>query len=387
MKMPGRTVCALFLVCAGVSAETSPAGQRLLQLLQHRVNSTQSPETLADVAGALGSLALEGMQADDQTVTAIRNLVNTLMQAITAQHAAAQTAVDNQTLYEACSGAKTEAFEKADTLTSTTTSTITTTGAPTTTTIHPDLAACKMQESEELAQNHTCQGELAASWSAKSATCELYEDMNFINAGAARASRCAESTAFAGSYEEYLERDIQTLAVLKQRSQNCSAATTTYNSKLAECTAIAENVTNKLQECLVLEAKLADIDALPNASEQVVEGHATAITQQFCAPWAQKVAACSNYEACYASKAIMQDSSYNAAKELATSRQAEYLALKRIDCLLTVLSSNAAEQPDKLTACISATHDVSGLLLKKPTPPAKAACDPGIQPQGCVASR
>eukprot|EP00439_Symbiodinium_sp_Y106_P028381 s2095_g3.t1 len=368
MKMPGRTICALFLVyVVGVPAETTPAGQRLLQLLQNHVATPQTPQTLAEVAGALGSLALEGQPADEGTIAAIRTLITTLLQTITTQHQAAQTAVENTTLYQACISAKDTAFGKANALTSTTTSTTTTTGAPTTTTIHADLAACKSQEADLIVQNRTCYGELDASRSAKLATCELYDDMNYINAGSAR---CGDAAAFAGTYEEYLERDIQTLAVLQARSKNCSAATTGYDSK----------------ECLELEAHLAQIHALPDSSTPAT-GPTTAVTQEFCAPWAAKVAACSNYDACYTSKAVMQESSFNAAKELATSRQAEYLALKRIDCLLNVLESSAAEQPDKLTACVSAAHDVSSLELKKPVPPAKADCVPGVQPAGCVASR
>ncbi|CAE7897069.1 unnamed protein product [Symbiodinium necroappetens] len=387
------------------------------------VRTPETPQTLAEVAGALGSLALEGQPADEGTISAIRTLINSLLQTITTQHQAAQTAVDNQTLYQACISAKDAAFGKANALTSTTTSTTTTTGAPTTTTIHADLAACKSQEADLIVQNRTCYGELDASRSAKLATCELYDDMNYINAGweyrlpdfqrrvhnlvqqrsthhdsfshgytswemmrAARAARCGDAAAFTGTYEEYLERDIQTLAVLQARSKNCSAATTGYDSKVTECAKAFDELTSKLQECLELEAHLAQIHALPDSSTPAA-GPTTAVTQEFCAPWAAKVAACSNYDACYTSKAVMQESSFNAAKELANSRQAEYLALKRIDCLLNVLESSAAEQPDKLTACVSAAHDVSSLELKKPVAPAKASCVPGVQPAGCVASR
>ncbi|CAE7764983.1 unnamed protein product [Symbiodinium sp. CCMP2592] len=379
MKMPGRTICALFLVyVVGVPAETTPAGQRILQLLQNHVATPQTPQTLAEVAGALGSLALEGQPAHEGAISAIRTLITTLLQDITTQHQAAQTAIDNTTLYQACISAKDIAFGKANALTSTTTSTTTTTGAPTTTTIHADLATCKSQEADLIVKNGNC--ELDASRSAKLATCELYDDMNYINAGAARAARCGDAAAFTGTYEEYLERDIQTLALLQARSKNCSAATTAFDSKVTECAKAFDELTSKVQECLELEAHLAQIHALPDSSTP-------AVTQEFCAPWAAKVAACSNYDACYTSEAVMEESSFNAAKQVANSRQAEYLALKRIDCLLTVLASSAAEQPDNLTACVSAAHDVSSLELKKPVQPAKAECVPGVQPAGCVASR
>ncbi|CAE7786745.1 unnamed protein product [Symbiodinium sp. CCMP2456] len=246
------------------------------------------------------------------------------------------------------------------------------------------------EEADLIVKHRTCNSEswfgvvmeLNASRSAKLATCELYADMNYLDAGAARAARCGDAAAFAGTYEEYLERDIQTLAVLQARSKNCSAATTGYDSKVTECENAFDALTTKLQECLELEAYLAKIHALPDLSTP-----AAGPTHDFCAPWAAKVTACSDYDSCYTSKAVMQESSFFAANELANSRQAEYLALKRIDCLLGVLESSATEQPDKLTACVSATHDTSSLELKKPVPPAKASCVPGTQPAGCDAPK
>ncbi|CAE7256699.1 unnamed protein product [Symbiodinium natans] len=194
--------------------------------------------------------------------------------------------------------------------------------------------------------------ELDASLSAKLATCELYDDMNYINAGyrsmlvltEQELQRAAVALEL-GNLRSCATMHMHANAVYLGRA--AQAAASVYDGKVSECGGISQ------RECLVLEVHLAEINALPNVTEAAAP--TTEVTQAFCraplsAPWAAKVAACSNYDACYASKVIMQDSSFTAAKELATSRQAEYLALKRIECLLTVLESSAAEQPDKLTA-------------------------------------
>eukprot|EP00913_Durusdinium_trenchii_P019992 g18791.t1 len=317
-------VTATAAPAAPVAASLSPRAQ-LLQLLKQAPDA--SPATLAEVAGALGSLALEAdrSQDDGATITAIRTMITSLTTAIQEQHTTAQTALQNQSNFDTCVKAKDIALSEAAKMATTTTTlpTTTTSGAPTTTvttTMHADLITCKAederQEASLLKRNSTCHGELTASHSAKMATCALYDDMNYASAGAARVARCADSTLFSGSYEDFLERDIQILATLKLRGQNCG-------------------------------------------------------------PYVARVAACSNYEACYISEVAMQESSYKAAATLSTSRKAEMTALQRILCLLDVLGLPVAQQSSKLQECLVATHNVSTLDMPAPVAPAKAACDPG----------
>eukprot|EP00437_Effrenium_voratum_P032478 CAMPEP_0181477950 /NCGR_PEP_ID=MMETSP1110-20121109/42486_1 /TAXON_ID=174948 /ORGANISM="Symbiodinium sp., Strain CCMP421" /LENGTH=359 /DNA_ID=CAMNT_0023603279 /DNA_START=115 /DNA_END=1194 /DNA_ORIENTATION=+ len=358
-------------------ASASPSKQ-LLQLLQQQ----PGPSTLAEVAGALGSLALEAKD-DDGTIVKIRALIESLQTAVKAQHNEAAQALTNTSTYEACSSAKDQAFVQASSLTTTTAPpTTTSTGAPTTTTIHADLATCKAEEAELIRKNQTCHNELAASFSAKQATCELYEEFNFADAGAARGARCADKATFSGTYEEYLERDILTLSTLKARGKNCTDTSAVYGLKSTECSAVAKALSDKLQECLELEVHLAASNALPEPAPSQA-----APVQVNCGPWAAKVAACSNYDTCYTTKVAMQESAYTSAQQLATSRQAESTALQRIACLLDVLEAGTADQSDKLAACLAAAHDISGLALVKPTAPAKATCEPGVQPAGCTAAR
>eukprot|EP00438_Fugacium_kawagutii_P001472 Skav229397 [mRNA] locus=scaffold904:118371:135012:+ [translate_table: standard] len=284
----------------------------------------------------------------------------------------------------------------ATTTSSSTTSTTTTVG-PTTTTMHADLKACKAQEAELLVHNKTCHSELQATHSAKTATCQLYDEINFPSAGAARVARCADSTLFTGSYEDFLERDIQMLATLRQRNQNCTDTAAVYSSKSVECEATTKALSDKMQECLALEVQLSynsafslDYQDYDSSDYGVPTDNFThyfdPVTQTNCGPYVAKVAACSNYDACFTSEVSMMDSAYSSAKELASSRQAEMTALKRILCLLDVLQMPAAEQPGKLTECIAATHDVSSLTLTQPTAPTKGACDPGATPAGCAAA-
>jgi len=377
--------------------------QQLLQLLQQAPTSA-SPATLAEVAGALGSLALEADHSKDDgaTLEAIRKMITELTTAIEQQHTEAQSAIQNQSNFQTCLDAKTQAFNEAAKMvsttttaapTTTTTSTTTTVG-PTTTTMHADLKACKAQEAELLVRNTTCHSELQATRSAKTATCELYHEINYPSAGSARIARCADSTLFSGTYEDFLERDIQMLATLRQRGQNCTDTTAVYSSKSAECEATTKALSDKMQECLALEVQLSydssfTFDYQPDYSSVPYSDNVThyydPVTQNNCGPYVAKVAACSNYDACYSSEVAMMGSAYDNGKQLATSRQAEMTALKRILCLLDVLQLPAAEQPAKLQECISATHDVSSLTLTEPVTPAKGPCDPGAAPAGCAA--
>lgn len=394
-------LCIACLVDARAPSEKLSPRQQLLQLLQ-QAPSTASPATLAEVAGALGSLALEADHSKDDgtTIEAIRKLMTELTTAIEQQHTEAQTALQSHGNFQTCLDAKEQAFGEAAKMVSTTTSaaptttstSTTTTAGPTTTTLHPDLAACKAQEAELILRNKTCHSELVATHSAKTATCELYNEINYPSAGAARIARCADSTLFSGSYEDFLERDIQMLATLRQREQNCTDTSSVYSSKSAECDAITIALSDKLKECLAMEVQLSydssfTIDSYQDYSQPSTDNlthYYDPVTQTNCGPYEAKVVACSNYAACYTSEVSMMDSSYLSAKELSSSRQAEMTALNRIVCLLDVLQLPAAEQPAKLTECIAAIHDVSSLNLVKPVAPAKAACDPGATPAGCV---
>lgn len=388
------------LVDARAPSEKLNPRQQLLQL--QAAPGTASPATLAEVAGALGSLALEADHSKDDGVTieAIRKMITELTTAIEQQHTEAQTALQSQGNFQTCLDAKQQAFGEAAKMVSTTTSaaptttstSTTTTAGPTTTTLHPNLAACKSEEAELILRNKTCHSELVATHSAKTATCELYQEINYGSAGAARIARCADSTLFSGSYEDFLERDIQMLATLRQREQNCTDTSSVYSSKSAECDAITIALSEKLKECLALEVQLSYDASFTFESSQDYSSQPSdnlthyydPVTQSNCGPYEAKVVACSNYDVCYTSEVSMMDSSYLSAKELSSSRQAEMTALKRIVCLLDVLQLPSAEQPAKLTECIAAVHDVSSLTLLKPAAPAKAACDAGAAPAGCV---
>lgn len=87
-------LCIACLVDARAPSEKLSPRQQLLQLLQ-QAPSTASPATLAEVAGALGSLALEADHSKDDgtTIEAIRKLMTELTTAIEQQHTEAQTAL------------------------------------------------------------------------------------------------------------------------------------------------------------------------------------------------------------------------------------------------------------------------------------------------------
>ncbi|CAJ1405472.1 unnamed protein product [Effrenium voratum] len=205
-----RIILSFLLGCA--SATKAGSAHQFSSLLH-----LPSP-SLSDVAGMLGSLALEeagGIGALQQ----MRSLIETLLSEITTQQKQAQEALDEQASLEHCEAAKDAAFQNATTSTSTTTltstSTVTTTTTLTTTAYaHPDLAACQAAEQELLRRNESCAGEQAAQLEVKLATCEVFQEVDFSSAAAARAARCRES--FVGSYEDWVAFGVDRLLGLRR---------------------------------------------------------------------------------------------------------------------------------------------------------------------------
>ncbi|CAL1142318.1 unnamed protein product, partial [Cladocopium goreaui] len=111
------------------------------------------------------------------------------------------------------------------------------------------------------------------------------------------------------SYEDFLERDIQMLATLRQREQNCTDwargdlwleedTSSVYSSKSAECDAITIALSDKLKECLAMEVQLSydssfTIDSYQDYSQPSTDNlthYYDPVTQTNCS----LVPACSN---------------------------------------------------------------------------------------------
>mmetsp|Transcript_15593 Transcript_15593/g.36937 ORF Transcript_15593/g.36937 Transcript_15593/m.36937 type:complete len:366 (+) Transcript_15593:95-1192(+) len=363
-----RIILSFLLGCA--SATKASSAHQFSSLLH-----LPSP-SLSDVAGMLGSLALEeagGIGALQQ----MRSLIETLLSEITTQQKQAQEALDEQASLEHCEAAKDAAFQNATTSTSTTTltstSTVTTTTTLTTTAYaHPDLAACQAAEQELLRRNESCAGEQAAQLEVKLATCEVFQEVDFSSAAAARAARCRES--FVGSYEEYLEQDVVRLQLWRQRQENCSSASVAHAGKQTECQGIMHQLSLKMQECLELEVELSKSGAL--AGPLGASGQEA--VQVLCGSYAEKRCACSNFEACVNATATELESSYQVAQVLAGSRETEFLTLKRIECLLDAFEA----QNSSVAACAGAFG--GNFQVTSPKVTLEAVCDPGAQPAGCT---
>jgi hypothetical protein len=449
MKMPGALLTFLvasgtYLAAADANVVTHATREQVFKMLQKEIlspaeSSSKSMTSLAEVAGALSSLALKA--DDDATVSAIRTLVEALLDSLMDQHNTTQAALDALAAFDACVlpaplPNTTTAAPESTTAAPTTSGAASTTGAgstaaPATTTVaattseitvtlspiftNPNYTSCKALEDELKEQNRTCHEELAAKKASKNAQCEVYAGLFYANAGEAKQGRCDENThnAFVGTYVEYLRRDITRLANLESAEANCTDATEEEQAKQTQCQAIHDDLVNKIEECLQYElARPSPAPSPPGTSPTpsppspagpsptpsppspaggdsatttvAPGGPVSEETQANCGPYNARVVNCTTYNTCHDTAVSTSDSHFTTEQSLEASRKAEYRALKRVDCLLDVLSAPAAEQTDKLTECVALTHDTSALILVKAAYPDKETCETGVKPAGCA---
>eukprot|EP00439_Symbiodinium_sp_Y106_P026012 s2644_g3.t1 len=193
----------------------------------------------------------------------------------------------------------------------------------------------------------------------------------------AKAARCNDT--FTGSYEQYLERDVHILADYIAKKQNCSNFTTLTDSKMSHCTVLRNSLTEKQLAC----SKIVVVTTTP-ATPTTTQQDNTAEEQALCENYHKKVEACSDYDSCYESVDLAKQSERQAASTLEASRAAEWVALKRMLCLVDVLGT--ADQNAKIQACMAkavSDYNTSHLELTLPNAPDKQTCGPFEKPATC----
>ncbi|CAJ1338060.1 unnamed protein product [Effrenium voratum] len=144
---------------------------------------------------------------------------------------------------------------------------------------------------------------------------------------------------------------------------NCTDATSSYNTKMAECQTKQTPVASKELQCATLESSA---------------------TSALCAPYEGKLAVCKTYESCWSAAGSAAGNSLNTAQSIQDNLKTQWTALKRIQCLLDVLAKSG-DQTAALTACIAKTHSTDSLTLTPAAAPTKEVCSAGTAPAACVA--
>lgn len=329
--------------------------------------------SLATVANALANMA-DQVPVDSPILQSIREFITQMLADITSQHNVSQAELTDiagyttctQTMVQSLSNVAAAAGPAATTLAPSTTAT---------TTVHPlsiSLQQCVAQLEAMNTSLTICMSEHTAAQSASDAVCMNFHYKTVVDA---KAERCSET--FAGSYEQYLERDVHILADYVSKKQNCSAFTKQTDSKASECDQLRETLFAKQMECSQIVVPTGGSSALP------VD---TAAEEAACSLYHAQMEVCSNYDSCFEAVYGSKQLEKSSAATLESSREAEWVSLQRMSCLVGAMAFNS-NQTAAVQQCMSVAmpiYSTTHLQLVLPSPPTKHTCGPFQRPATCA---
>ena len=346
-----------------------------------QIPSDMGSMSLSSVASALANMADQA--PTNSTLQSIRDYISQMLADVTTQHNIAQTELTDISGYTSCDG--TMSSELAALATTTTVAATTTTAAPTTvaaaTTLHPSSIALKDCLAEVEALNTTfttCKSEYKAAKEASDAVCMNFHFKSVVDA---KSERCNET--FSGTYEQYLERDVQILADYVSKKQNCSNFTLLTETKASECDVKEANLFSKQLQCSQIVVVTTTPGAAPAATTTAEVSNA-AQEEAACTQYHKQVEICSDYDSCYEAVTLAKKSEKTSASTLEASRQAEWVSLQRMSCLVNLLGST--NQASGMAQCMSTPitdYTTSHLELVLPSAPGQKECGPFQKPASC----
>lgn len=338
--------------------------------------------SLSSVASALANMA-DQVPTNGSTLQSIRDYISQMLADVTTQHNIAQAELTDISGYTLCDANMTSSLSALVTTTTSVAAT-TTTAAPTTvvaaTTLHPSSIALKDCLAEVEALNTsltTCKSEYKAAKEASDAVCMNFHYKTVIDA---KAERCNES--FSGSYEQYLERDVQILADYVSKKQNCSNFTALTDTKASECDIKEANLFSKQLQCSQIVVVTTTAGATPVTTTAQVSNAAQ--EEAACIEYHKQVEICSDYDSCYEAVTLAKKADQTSASTLESSRQAEWVSLQRMSCLVNLLGSS--NQAAGVATCMSmpvTDYSTSHLELVLPSSPSQKECSPFQKPASC----
>ena len=392
----------IFLLCSGSAKHLSSAGRldlaptvpttmkismplvmvAVLALLGAEAShEPQIPQmgsmSLASVADALANMA-DQVPANSSTVQSIKDYIAQMLADITSQHNIAQAELTDISGYTTCDSTMSSSFTKlAATTTITAATTLGALATTATTTLHPSAMALQQCQSEIATINAsltTCMSEYTAAQAASEAVCMNFHFKTVLDA---KAERCNES--FSGSYEQYLERDVQRLADYVSKKQNCSNFTAISDNKASQCDALEAKLFDKQLEC----SSMVVITTTAAGTTEAGAVAAAAAEEAACTTYHEQVEICSDYDSCYESVTLAKTAAKTSASTLESSRRNEWVSLQRMSCLVGVLGSNTAAGIQECMNKPVADYNTNHLQLMLPEAPSQHTCGPFQKPASC----
>eukprot|EP00438_Fugacium_kawagutii_P021883 Skav219748 [mRNA] locus=scaffold569:171129:172301:- [translate_table: standard] len=336
--------------------------------------------SLSSVASALANMA-DQVPTNGSTLQSIRDYISQMLADVTTQHNIAQAELTDISGYTSCDAIMTSSISAlATTSTVAATTTTVTTTVPAATTLHPSSIALKECLAEVEAMNTsltTCKSEYLAAKEASDAVCANFHFKSVVDA---KAERCNET--FSGSYEQYLERDVQILADYVSKKSNCSNFTLLADAKASECGSKEANLFAKQLQC----SQIVVVTTTPGATVVTTTAQVSNAAQEeaACTTYHKQVEVCSDYDSCYEAVTLAKEAEKTSASGLESSRQAEWISLQRMSCLVNLLGSS--NQGAGVATCMSkpvTDYSTSHLDLVLPSPPSQKDCGPFQKPASC----
>lgn len=331
-------------------APSAPVSHEALMALLSEKGQPLDP-MVSSLAAMAESIQKQDPSSREESVTSIKNLLKGLLDSISSQHSIAQKSVTNQSAFVSCNAMKTADMAHAETIKK------------------------EINWTDTSSAYSTCQGEFEAlnsTWTscfhqeemlavAATAKCEYFKSVD--RTSNFQSWFCHEDDFPAsGTYEAYLQRNIDMLADFRMRQANCTNATAAHTSKQLECSGYHQQA----------------------AAKEVMCAHLTPMEKPAdCSSYQAKKQACTSYQNCRTQAQGESDNAVSTADQLAESLKAQWSALKKIECLLDVILTSGDQTA--LQACVDASHDTSSLNIIVPATPAAEACLPGVPPAGCPA--
>jgi len=170
---------------------------------------------------------------------------------------------------------------------------------------------------------------------------------------------CPANDAFSGTYEQYLQRSVDRLYILRSLKANCSYWANQWTNITDMCDATEIVLTEKWENC----------SGMLNTSN--------------CTDYNCRKTECSTYDTCWSAQEGAFNATVTMAYALETSLHAQWRALQRIECLLEVIDATT-NQTALLEECIARRHMVPSYLnITNTTAPAKPACSTSPRPDEC----
>lgn len=315
--------------------------QALMSLLRSSTDASAPDPSISSLAAIAASLSSDP-GTSSSSVQQIRSLVLGLEDGLIAEFNVTQSSI-NHTGFNTCITNMNSAQVRCNSSTGHNNS---------------DYDACMAEYHQLEAYYNTCRERELYINGTRILVCDEYNNANFPSPF--NTHFCPTNDNFQGTYEQYLQRSVDRLYVLRSLRANCSYWTNSWTNTTDMCDATEIVLNEKYYNCSLL------------------------LNESNCTGYNCRGGACSEYDTCWTTEVGAFNARVTMALTLEKNLHAQWRALQRIECLLEVIDAQT-NQTALLEECIARRHQVPVWLnFTSTTEPPKPPCS-NPKPDECPA--